>query len=343
MATQVPAGALVDRVRNKRAAAGAAIAAIAASALAIAVWPVLLPILVAEMAHAFASAVLSPAIAAISLVLVARAAFGERIGRNARYAAIGNAAAAALMGACGYYLSERAVFLLAAALAVPALVALEALPATGPPRATAALPAQPGPWRVLGDRRLLAFVACAALFHLANAAMLPIAAGVVTKTASSEAPLLIAACLVVPQMVAALLSPWAGRAAAFWGRRPLLLVGFAALPLRGLLFAANADPYLMVPIQLLDGVGAAVFGVLAPLIVADIAAESGRYTTALGIVGLAVGGGATLSTTAAGLVADRLGGSAAFVALAAVGLVATLLVYVAMPETRPANGGRISP
>src|SRR5207249_5410723 len=116
MASQIPAGALVDRMRSKRAAAAAAIVAIAASALAIALWPNLLAITAAEVLHSFASAVLGPAIAAITLLLVAPVAFGERLGRNARYAAIGNAVAAGLMGACGYYLSDRAVFLLAAAL-----------------------------------------------------------------------------------------------------------------------------------------------------------------------------------------------------------------------------------
>ena len=92
----------------------------------------------------------------------------------------------------------------------------------------------------------------------------------------------------------------------------------------------------MIPIQLFDGLGAAVFGVLSPLVIADITRGSGRYTTCLGVIGLAIGCGATLSTTATGLVADRFGTEAAFLGLAVVGLCATLLVWTAMPETRPA-------
>jgi MFS family permease len=92
----------------------------------------------------------------------------------------------------------------------------------------------------------------------------------------------------------------------------------------------------MVAIQLLDGLSAAVLGVLTPLIVADVTRDTGYYTTALGIVGLAIGGGATLSTTAAGLMADRFGGASAFIGLAAVGLCAILFVWILMPETRPA-------
>src|SRR6202007_2165470 len=113
MASQVPAGALGDAMRSKRMAAAAAIAAIGVSALAIALWPNILAITAAEALHSFASAVLGPAIAAITLVLVDPSAFGERIGRNARYAAIGNAAAAGVMGACAYYVGDRAVFLFA--------------------------------------------------------------------------------------------------------------------------------------------------------------------------------------------------------------------------------------
>jgi MFS family permease len=343
MVSQVPGGVLVDAVRNKRAAAAAAIVAIMASALAIALWPALLPIVLAEILHSFASSILGPAIAALSLALVAPSAFGERLGRNARYLAIGNAFAAGLMGTCGYYISDSAVFLLTAALGLPALAALGMIQNADiarPKIPSMSLPAakpkgRDRSWRWLKDRKLLAYIASAALFQLGNAAMLPIAAGMVTKRAGSEAQLVIAACIVAPQLVTAIISPWAGRAAERWGRRPILILGFSALPLRGALLAASPDPYLIIVVQLFDGLAAAVFGVLTPLIVADIARDSGYYTTCLGMVGLAIGSGATLSTTAAGLVADNFGGAAAFLSLAAVGLFATLLVWALMPETKP--------
>jgi predicted MFS family arabinose efflux permease len=291
--------------------------------------------------------VLGPAIAAITLALVAPAAFGERLGRNARYAAIGNAVAAGVMGAFGYYLTDRAVFLFAAALGIPALLALQTLreadsASLRPNRVASARTtarAGHGSWEFLKDRRLITFAGCVALFHLANAAMLPIAAGAVTKHAGSEAALIIAACIVGPQIITALMSPWAGRAAEAWGRRPILLLGFSALPIRGLLLAGVTDPYLIIAVQLFDGLGAAVFGVMFPLIVADITRNTGHYTTSLGLVGLAIGGGATLSTTVAGLVADHLGVSAAFLSLAAVGLIATVLVGTIMPETRASKPG----
>jgi MFS family permease len=342
MASQVPAGALVDAMRSKRTAAAAAIAAVGVSALAIALWPNFLAISAAEVLHSFASAILGPAIAALTLVLVDPGAFGERLGRNARYAAIGNAVAAGVMGVCAYYLGDRAVFLFAAVLAIPALATLATLREANSARLWPCRSASPRvrspsynrSWQFLMDRRLIAFAVCAVLFHLANTAMLPIAAAAVTKRAESEAGLIIAACIVGPQLITALLSPWAGWAAETWGRRPILLLGFSALPIRGILLAFATDPFLIIAIQLFDGLGAAVFGVLFPLIVADVTRDTGQYTTSLGLVGLAVGGGATLSTTLAGLVADDLGVGPAFLSLAGVGLIATALVWTLMPETR---------
>lgn len=366
VAGQLPAGALVDAVRDKRRIAALALLAIILSALLIAAWPVLLPIFVAEALHAFASGVLNPAIAAISLLLVEQSRLGERLGRNARYAAIGNAIGAGLMGGCGYYLSGRAVFVLTAILGVAALAALQGirhrdlgiLPHAAPAACRARLPRWRLPrwrvsqrsraatgrmgeaWRAFCDPRLLVFGVCAALFQLGNAALLPLAAGLVTKGAGGEAPLLIAASIIGPQLVTALLAPRAGQAAEHWGRRPVLILGFAALPLRALLFAGFANPYLLMAFQLLDGIDAAAFGVLLPLVVADIAGAGGHYTLSLGIVGLFVGLGATLSTTAAGFAADQFGTGAAFLMLSCVGVLATLLVWVLMPETRPASSAR---
>ncbi len=352
MVSQVPSGALVDAIVSKRAAAAAAIVAVMLSALCIALWPAFLPIAAAEVLHAFASSALGPAIAALSLAMVGHAALGERLGRNARYAALGNAIAAGLMGLFGYYLSGRAVFLLTATLGFPALAALKAVGrqsfsrsrSAGREPVSAGRPAgRGGSWRSLRDHRLLVFCLCAALFQLANAAMLPIAAGLVTQRAGRVAPLVIAACIVGPQFITALVSPWAGRVAQTWGRRPVLLIGFAVLPIRGALLAAVVNPFVMILIQLLDGLSAAALGVLTPLIVADITQETGYYTTCLGLVGLAVGGGATFSTTAAGLVADRFGGGASFLSLAAVGLCAAALVATVMPETRPPAPSRTDP
>jgi MFS family permease len=337
MLSQVPAGALVDATRNKRFAAFLAVAAIAGSATIFAVWPAKLPVAIAEVLHGFASCALSPAIAAISLALVGQAALGERLGRNARFAAIGNGIAAAVMGGFGKFVSDRAVFVLTALLCLPGLVALRAIRGvrlgSPPPQG----PAWAGFRRLLLDRRLQVFALCVVFFHLSNAAMLPLAGVEATRVVGTDANLIIAGSIVLPQMVVAWLSPWVGREATRQGRRVVLQIGFAALPLRGVLLALIPSPYLLVPIQALDGVSGAVFGVLLPLVAADITRGTDRFNTCLGLLGLAVGIGATVSTTLAGFAADLLGQTAAFLVLAAAGLVAFLLVRFALPETRPAS------
>jgi MFS family permease len=339
---QMPGGAIVDAARSERLMAGLAVATIGTSALAYAVWPIFPVVAVAATLHALASCVLGPAIAAISLGLVGPLAIGERLGRNARFASLGNGSAAALMGACGYLLSSRSVFLVTFILAIPTLLALgrirereidvaqchgEVVRDKPDAEATSV-------FHLVRQRPLLIFAASMLLFQLANAAMLPLMAGVVTTRSSQWAPVLIAACIIVPQAIVALTSPSVGRKAQAWGRRPLLLLAFAALAIRGLLFAIVKDPYLLVAVQVFDGITAAVFSVMVPLIVADIAFGSGHFNLAQGIVGTAVGIGASFSTVLAGYVSDKFGSNTAFIGLAAVAALGLAMIWLIMPETR---------
>jgi MFS family permease len=343
LAGQVPGGAIVDAVRSTRRAAAVAVVATGASAFALASWPIFAVVLVSRVAQAAASCVLNPAIAAISLGLVGRDAIGERLGRNASFASIGSGLAAAGMGACGYYLSNQAVFFIAAAMAAPALVALfqirpgEIDPASahgGSPRSGSSGIA-PGLRSLLANRALRMFAGCLILFQLANAGMLPLAASLLTLRSSELATILVAAAIVVPQFIVAILSPWVGRKAQQWGRRPLLIIGFGALAVRGALFALVTAPYLLAAVQLLDGVSAAVLGVLVPLTTADVTRNTGHFNLAQGVLGCAVGIGAAISTTLIGYLSDRFGSHTAFAAAAAVAATGFAMVALAMPETRP--------
>jgi MFS family permease len=340
MASQVPAGAMVDAIANKAGVVFFSIVAFMVGALLFAVQPTPLPVYLAEVSHSFSSCTLGPAIAAISLSVAGPAMLGQRFGRNTRFASIGNGVGAALMGACGYYVSERAVFFLTAALTLPALLPL--LPLARLSTAGRAAGRDPGSqvWReslrpLLTDRRLLIFAASLMLFTLGNAAILPLLGSALTERVGSTASLLIAACIVLPQLVVALISPTIGRLAETRGRRSVLLLGFCTLPIRGLVFAGASNPALAVPVQVLDGIAGAAIGVMVPLVTSDIAGKSGHFNLALGFVGFAIGIGATLSTSLAGMIADRFGNSATLFALAAIGLIATALVWGAMPETRP--------
>jgi predicted MFS family arabinose efflux permease len=339
---QMPGGAIVDAARSERLVAGLAVTAIGISALSYAAWPIFPVVVAAATLHAAASCVLGPAIAAISLGLVGPFAIGERFGRNARYASLGNGVAAAVMGTCGYLLSSRSVFLVTFILAIPTLLALarirereiDAARAHGAVVREVPDASATSVFNLMRQRPLLIFAFSVLLLQLANAAMLPIMAGVVTTRSSQWAPVLIAACIIVPQAIVALMSPSVGRKAQQWGRRPLLLLGFAALAIRGLLFATVQDPYLLVAVQVFDGITAAVFSVMIPLIVADVAFGSGHFNLAQGVVGTATGIGASLSTVLAGYVTDKFGSSVAFIGLAGVAAVGLAMIWLVMPETR---------
>jgi MFS family permease len=340
---QMPGGAIVDAARSERLVAAVSVAAIAASALALALAPVFPVVVLSQVVHAAASCVLGPALAAISLGLVGHGVVGERFGRNARFAAIGNGLAAGAMGACGYFISDRYVFVCTALLVAPTLWALSRIRpgdidpdgAHGGPHPRGGKQLAAGLAHLVGDRRLLLLAACVLLFHLANAAMLPLMGGVVTTRSAQWATVLIAACIIVPQIAVAAFSPWVGRQAQAWGRRPILLAGFAALAVRGVLFAVVANPYLLVAAQVLDGVAAAALGVMVPLIVADVTRGTGRFNLAQGFVGSAVGIGASASTTLAGYLSDHFGSGIAFFGLAGIAAGGLALALTALPETRP--------
>jgi MFS family permease len=346
LACQIPAGALVDRVPAKHLLAAIAVIAVSASALLLALWPVFGIVVIAKVLHAIASCLVGPVLAAISLGLVGHALLSVRLGRNARYLSLGNAIAAGIMGVVAYYFSNQAIFFLTAVLGIPTLLALMQIRASeiDPDLARGGTrQSRPAAWRgavtsIVCNRALLIFAAAVVLFQLANAAMLPIIAGILTMRTPETATLVLSICIFAPQFVVAAIAPWVGRKAQSWGRRPLLVLCFAALSVRGAIFAAASDPYVIIAAQLLDGISAATLGVLVPLIIADTTRGSGHFNFAQATVGVAVGIGASLSTTLAGYIADVSGG-AVFLFLAGVALSGLILVIALMPETREASSG----
>ncbi len=343
--SQIPAGALIDAVRSERSAAALAVAGIGSSAFMIAVVPIFAAVAFARALQAVASAVLGPAIAAISLGLVGRHSLATRLGRNARFASAGNGAAAAIMGACGHFVSAQAVFFVTAAFAAPALTALYRIKdeEVNPANAHGGVADEQTSGVLVGLRILLRkrslwiFLGGIILFQMANTPMLPLAGTELTKESSSWAVPLVAACIVLPQMLVALLSPWVAGLAVSLGRRPLLLAALGVLPVRGLFFALFTGPASIVGVQLLDGVSAAVLAVLVPLVLADISYGTGHFNLAQGVIGVAVGLAAAVSTSVAGYIADRFGEHAAFAGMAGTAACGFLFVTLFMPETRPVD------
>ena len=344
--SQLPAGAAVDRLADKRIAAAIGCAVVGVAALAFAFSASTVSVMSAEVLHSFGSAMLGPAVAAVSLAVVGRAGLGLRLGRNARFAAIGNGAAAGLLGAAGSYLSPRAVFWLTAAFMVPGLAALRVITPPGPVAGERAEsetdrvdPKSPGATGVFQDLRALArdravlgFASCVALFHVGNAALLPLASAHLTQSLGRQTNLVVAAAVVVPQTIVALISPSVGHLADTRGPRLVLTLGFAAVPLRAALLGLVSDPYGIIAVQALDGLGAATFGVMVPLVAAELTRGTNRFNLCLGLFGLATGAGASISTSLAGTLADDYGNRVAFFALALCGLGAMAAAFLSAPR-----------
>jgi len=187
-------------------------------------------------------------------------------------------------------------------------------------------------------RPLLIFAACVTMFHFANAAMLPLVGQKLALADRDIGTALMAACIVAAQVVMVPMAMLVGARADVWGRKPLFLAGFAILPIRGVLYTLSDNPYWLVGVQLLDGVGAGIFGALFPLVVADLTRGTGRFNVSQGAVATAQGIGASLSNMVAGFIIVWAGYSAAFLFLGGVATAAFLLYCCAMPETRMLTG-----
>jgi MFS family permease len=187
---------------------------------------------------------------------------------------------------------------------------------------------------LLGNHRLLTFAVCLFLFQLANASMLPLVGQALGRTAGHLSSLILSGFVVVPQIIVALLAPWVGQKAETWGRRPLLLAGLAALPIRSTFFALTTDPAALFIVQALDGVSGATLGVLTALVIADLTKGTGRFNLAQGLVGTVSGIGAALSTWVSGLFVASYGQMAGFLSITGVGLLAAAILLMLMPETK---------
>ena len=341
---QAPGGALVDAIRWKRGLVAIGIGMICVSALVFALVPSFLLVFSAEILHGVAGGIVTPAIAAISLGLVGRRAMSSRTGRNYRFDAFGNALTAGLMGLAGQYFAKSAIFLGSAALCIPALISLFLIRSDEIDYArarNAGSGKQAKSFQRIFDlgknRNLYIFAGCVFLFQLADASMLPVVGQNIAQSKSDAASLLMAGLIVIPQVLVALLSPWVGYYSEKWGRKPLLLVGFALEIVRAVLFAFSTDYAVLVFAQLLGGVSAAAVTVLTVLVITDLTTGTGRFNLVRGSVGTVIAVAASVSTTASGFIFQTFGHWAGFLSLATAALVAAAFLWAAMPETRPAK------
>jgi MFS family permease len=340
--SQIPGGALADAVTWKRGLTAVGIVMIGIAALLLALEPTFASVLAAELLHGTTAGIITPAIGAISLGLVGRRAMSLRTGRNYRYAAAGHVLTAGLMGAAGTYLFGGGMFVAAAALCVPALIALARIRpdevdyARARNAATGRHAGNVG--RVLDlakNRKLVLFTLAIVLFQLADASLLPLIGEDVAATMPSGGSKWMSVLIMIPQIVVALFAPWVAYHSERKGRRPLLLIAFALEPVRAVLLAATSGYAVLIVGQLLNGVSGAVIGVLTVIVITDLTAGTGRFNLAQGTVGALSGLAATASTLATGYVVTALGQAAGYLVITAVAVGATALLWMFLTETRP--------
>lgn len=342
MVVTTPAGALVDRTRAKRAIVVATAVLITVASIAILFWPVFTVVSGAQVVSGIAGAAIGPAIAAITLGLVRQSGFAHQLGRNEAFNHSGNVAAAALAGVSGYFFGLGAIFVI---LAVMAIFSIAATLAINPPeidhRAArgAAENKDDGVAKfavLLQSKELMILGATLTLFHLGNAAMLPLLGQAAVATDGSNPSASTAATIIIAQATMVPMALFAARLAETKGYWFVFLLALIALPIRGVTASLVSGPWGFAPVQILDGVGAGILGVAVPGLVARILAGTGHVNAGLGAVMTLQGVGAAFSTTIGGLIAQRFGYAATFLVLGAIAALALALWLVARPLMAPA-------
>lgn len=340
---QTPAGALIDKTNNKPAIVIAGALAVTLSCLTLPFIGNFYLVAATQSIAGIAGAVFPPALAAITLGVVGPRMFSQRIGRNEAFNHLGNAVSAAIAGGTAYFFGPIVVFWLMAVLTVFSIGTMLMVPrreidnevARGLDEGRGDDGKPSGLKALLQSRHLMLFALICAVFHLSNAAMLTSVGQLLTKVVGKEqATSLIALCIVAAQCVMVPMAMMVGAKADGWGRKPIFLLAFGVLALRGALYVVSDNPFWLVAVQALDGVGAGIFGALFPIIIADLTRGTGRFNVSQGAVATFQGVGAALSASLAGVIIVSAGYSAAFLTLAAIAGLGMALYVFMMPETR---------
>ena len=343
---QTPAGLLIDRSRHKTllVALGAVVLSVG-SLLVVHAKSVSLQVL-NQAAVGVALAFILPAVTAISLGLVGKAALSPRIGRNAMFTHIGNTLTAVLAGGLAHYGGQTWIFYLSAMLGIFALLSALSIrtssidndvarASAGKHEEHAAALAS-----VLRQPAIVAFLALVVLFHATNASLLPLAGQRLSATVHGASGTYMAACVLLGQAVMIPVALITGKMADKTGRKPLFLLAFSAVALRGILFAVTENPFAVVAIEALDGLGTALAGVTTVLVISDLAQGTGRFNFLQGTAQAALGFGAFFGKVTSGWLAKDAGFRLTFSCLAGLAVIGCLLFWLNYRET--ANAFQVS-
>jgi MFS family permease len=340
-----PAGALVDRIAWKRGVMVVAAVATIVVSFAILLFPGFVFTAATQAVSGIAGAIIPAAIAAITLGIVRQKGYAHQLGRNEAFNHGGNLTAAALAGGFGYLFGLQAVFYVMAAMAIGAIASTLLIdPKDIDHRAARGLSEDKteetgSSFAVLVTSKPLVILALTgALFHLGNAAMLPLLGQSLVARGAGDASAFTGVTIVVAQLTMTPMAILAARLAEQRGYWIVFLLALLALPLRGVIAAVVTGPIGLLPVQMLDGVGAGLLGVAVPGLVARILAGTGHVNAGLGAVMTLHGAGAALSPALGGVIAERFGYSASFVVLGGIALLPLLLWVVTRAVTADACG-----
>lgn len=344
---QTPAGWLIDRTRYKRYMTAIAALTIAICITVPAFAPAKGPVLMSAGLLGLAAAIIPPAISAITLGIVGQQGLARQTGSNQAFNHAGNLLAAVAIGVVGSYVVPWGVSPIVAILATTAAVIVLLIPEESIDHSVArggtesqgdfheSASVKDGIQAIIGNRPLLIFMLCVGLFHLSNAAMLPLAGQELALRHKELATLYMSICVIIAQVVMIGVAVVVGWRADTWGRKSFLLLGFSALPLRGLLYSQTTNPYLVMSGQLLDGIGAGIYGVIVFLVVADLTRGTGVFNFATGVVITIQGLGASFGSYLGEWWAEAYGYGSSFSLLTTLGVVALAILAIFMPETHP--------
>ncbi len=342
---QTPVGALIDHIRQKRLLIWIATACVIIGCLGIAFFPTFPVVIGSQILIGVAGATFLPTVAAITLGLVNRRKFDRRVGRNEAFNHGGNLLAATGAGLIGQFVARKAIFLLTAAFTVGSSIAVQGIRAREVDYERSRGAAEEGKYssfkKLLSDRRILFFAVSIVLFQLGNSAMLTLVGQVLEQDKllpAVDPTLYMSLCIIIAQLFMLPAAYLSGRFAS-GGRKRVFLVGFAAVPLRGVLFTLWNNPIYLLSIQILDGVGAGIFGVMSVLMIADLTKGTGRFNVTQGLLNACIGIGNGCSNLIAGFVANQAGYNAGFLGLVGISLGALAFFWCFVPETKEQAGG----
>lgn len=354
MVMTVPAGAFIDHTDKKRwVVVITGICTVLASFLIL--WSQAGVVVgISQVATAIAGAAIGPAVTGMTLGVVRQKGFNAQNGRNQAWNHAGNMVGAGLSGYLGWKFGMPAIFFLAAAFGVLAIISVLSIPERAiDHRAARGLEDEDGDEdeggqaegfkALLVNKPMLILAAALACFHLGNGAMLPLYGLAVVGAGKGDAAMFTATTVVVAQAVMIVASLIAMKVAAGRGYWLVLLISFAALPLRGFLAGTFIEHWGVWPVQALDGIGAGLQSVAVPGLVACLLNGTGRVNVGQGAVMTIQGVGASLSPAIGGWLAQELGYQTAFYILGGFA-VASLALWIGFAGTlRPACAGSAKP